>query len=153
MLMGQMTSVLDRFATHLTLGAVLDELAERFGGYDLVAHHQQGEFHHDVILSLGPEARAALSGGALVVATNCNGGVKEILLFSEVVDPSALWHARCPDNPEFSGELPALVASLRTVHWFDPCELLDPDARSELKPEHRRRQRGGGWEPCADDDC
>ena len=34
----------------------------------------------------------------------------------------------------------------RSHHYFDPCELLVPDARSELRPEHRRRQRGGGWE-------
>ena len=33
-----------------------------------------------------------------------------------------------------------------TVHFFDPCELLRPDARSEIRPEHRRRMRGGGWE-------
>ena len=37
----------------------------------------------------------------------------------------------------------------QTVHWFDPCELLADDARSELRPEFRRRQRGGGWESKA----
>ncbi len=41
------------------------------------------------------------------------------------------------------------MARVRTPHWFDPCELLTPDTRSELRPEFRRRQRGGGW--MADD--
>ncbi|MCB9788905.1 MAG: hypothetical protein H6744_19690 [Deltaproteobacteria bacterium] len=56
-----------------------------------------------------------------------------------------MWHARCPDNPEFEGELPPVLAVARTAHWFDPCALLAEDARSELRPEARRRQRGGGW--------
>jgi hypothetical protein len=38
------------------------------------------------------------------------------------------------------------LARATTHHWFDPCELLGWDARSELKAEHRRRQPGGGWE-------
>ena len=42
--------------------------------------------------------------------------------------------------------LPPMMGLARTLHYFDPCELLRPDARSELRPEHRRRQRGGGWE-------
>ena len=42
--------------------------------------------------------------------------------------------------------LPPLLARATTVHYFDPCELLEPDARSEIKKEHRRRARGGGWE-------
>lgn len=41
----------------------------------------------------------------------------------------------------------AVLAEVRTVHWFDPCALLDHDARSELKPECRRRMRGGVFEP------
>ena len=32
------------------------------------------------------------------------------------------------------------------VHWFDPCALLGPDARSEYRPEFRERQPGGGWQ-------
>jgi Ribbon-helix-helix protein, copG family len=48
------------------------------------------------------------------------------------------------------GEDPLLAVSGSiqglTEHWFDPCELLAPDARSELRPEYRRRQDGGGWE-------
>ena len=35
--------------------------------------------------------------------------------------------------------------------WFDPCELLRPDARSELRPEYRTRQQGGGWEQARGD--
>lgn len=130
----------------MVLGALLTRLRERFGRYELLAHWKQGEFHHDIVLRLAepPEPRG---GRILVVATNCNGGVKEVLALPEVPERDALWHARCPDNPEFTGTLPAILDRARTTHWFDPCELLTPDARSELRPEFRRRQRGGGWEP------
>jgi hypothetical protein len=80
-----------------------------------------------------------------VVATNCNGGVKEVLCFGEAPDRSALWHHRCPDNPEFAGELAPILERSTTHHWFDPCELLKPDARSEYRSEFRERQAGGGW--------
>ncbi len=86
----------------------------------------------------------------LVVATNCNGGVKEVLCFADVPDRSALWHDRCPDVAGFAGELGPVLARSVTEHWFDPCELLRPDARSELRPEHRRQQLGGGWERVAE---
>lgn len=124
------------------LGSVLDH-ARRHGGYDLLFHHQQGEFHHDLLLRL--LQGSALPGGYLLISTNCNGGVKEVLCFAEPITPSAVWHARCPDNPEFEGSLPTLLGRARTEHYFDPCELLAATARSELKPEHRARQPGGGW--------
>jgi hypothetical protein len=120
---------LQSLADKLVLGAVLDELRP----YELIDHWQQGEFHHDTV----------------VVATNCNGGVKEVLAFDERPTRGALWHWRCPDTKEFDGELPAIQAHAVTEHWFDPCELLGPDARSELKPEHRERQAGGGWKMLA----
>jgi hypothetical protein len=86
----------------------------------------------------------------LVISTNCNGGVKELALFDEVPDRWALWHHRCPGNPEFvrlaRRPLPRLIDQHRTLHWFDPCELLTEDARSELLPSCRRRAFGGGWE-------
>jgi hypothetical protein len=136
----------DHLAHHLVLGALLDELVARFGGYDLVAHWTQGEFHHDLVLALPEAATAHLPGRVLVVATNCNGGIKEVLCFAEVPDRSALWHHRCPDVGEFAGDLAPILARATTEHWFDPCELLGTDARSELRPEYRRRQEGGGWE-------
>jgi hypothetical protein len=85
------------------------------------------------------------------VATNCNGGVKEVVYFAGIPDRAALWHDRCPDSPEFTGQLPPKLDSARTVHWFDPCDLLRPDARSEYQPEFRERQPAGGWQPksCA----
>jgi hypothetical protein len=97
------------------------------------------------VLTLSDEAAAKLTCRVLVVATNCNGGVKEVIGFDEVPDRSALWHFRCPTVPEFSGELTPIRARATTFHWFDPCELLGPNARSELRPEHRKRQPGGGW--------
>jgi hypothetical protein len=139
----------DHLAHQLVLGALLDELVARFGSYDLVAHWTQGEFHHDLVLALPSAARAHLPGRVLVVATNCNGGIKEVLCFAEVPDRSGLWHHRCPDVREFEGDLTPILARATTEHWFDPCELLGANARSELRPEHRRRQPGGGWESGA----
>ncbi len=127
--------MVDDLAKAMVLGALLEKL----GGYELVDHWTQGEFHHDVVV------RA--HGRVYVIATNCNGGVKEVLAFDELPDRWALWRHRCPTNPEFSGVLPPIRARAITDHWFDPCALLVEDARSELLPEHRKRQRGGGW--CA----
>jgi hypothetical protein len=141
-----MSDPVAELACRLVLGALLEELQGRFGGYDLVAHWTQGEFHHDVVLRLPESAASVLPGRVLVVATNCNGGVKEVLVLSEVPDRRALWHHRCPDIPEFGGELGAILGRAVTEHWFDPCELLAANARSELRPEYRRRQEGGGWE-------
>ena len=67
----------------------------------------------------------------------------------------ALWHHRCPSNPEFSGELTAVLDVSTTVHWFDPCALLSDHARSEIRPEFRERQAGGGWvmKSCSTTKC
>jgi hypothetical protein len=131
-------------ADTMSLSGLLEELRASHGHYELLEHWKQGEFHHDVVLET---ESGALPGKYLVVATNCNGGVKEVLVFDRKPERWALWHHRCPDNPEFEGMLPPILAAARTAHWFDPCELLRPDARSELRPECRIRARGGGWEP------
>lgn len=133
-----------QLADQLTLGSLLDEVRRIVGGYEVLDHWQQGEFHHDTLLRVDA-TRSGLPGNILVIATNCNGGVKEVLCFGERPDRYALWHHRCPDNPEFSGRLPKVLASSRTRHWFDPCELLSPHARSEYRAEFRERQHGGGW--------
>ena len=130
--------------THM-LGSLLGLLTRGYAGYDLLAHWRQGEFHHDLVLRV--HARRELPGEVLVVATNCNGGVKEVICFDRIPDRYALWHARCPDNPEFEGDLEPVLGQARTLHWFDPCELLAEHARSELKAACRQRQRGGGFEP------
>jgi hypothetical protein len=141
-----MIDAVARLAGHLVLGALLDDLTARWGGYELVAHWTQGEFHHDVVLRVPEAAHASLPGRVLVVATNCNGGIKEVLCFADVPDRGGLWHHRCPQAHEFHGELAPVLARATTEHWFDPCELLAADARSEIRPEFRRRQEGGGWE-------
>ncbi len=141
-----MLDPLARLARHLVLGSLLEELTRRFGSYELVAHWTQGEFHHDLVLRLPEAATRELPGAVLVVATNCNGGIKEVLALSEVPDRLALWHHRCPSAAEFKGQLGPILGRAVTEHWFDPCELLRADARSELRPEYRRRQEGGGWE-------
>jgi hypothetical protein len=148
-----MSDLVTRLAQHLVLGALLEELTKKYGSYELVAHWTQGEFHHDLVLRLPETARRELPGPVLVVATNCNGGIKEVLAFSEVPDRFALWHHRCPAVAEFKGELGPILARAVTEHWFDPCELLTSSARSELRPEYRRRQEGGGWEFSEGESC
>jgi hypothetical protein len=138
-----MTSLLKSLADRMVLGSLLEHLRAELGSYELVEHWQQGEFHHDVVLRVSATAR--LPGRVLVVATNCNGGVKEVACFREVPDRMGLWRHRCPNNPEFAGKLPEILAREVTSHWFDPSELLGPDTRSELRKEFRERQPGGGW--------
>jgi hypothetical protein len=135
----------EAIAQNLGLGALLSDLRTVFGGYKILEHWQRGEFHHDLLLRVEPMGK--LPGPVLVVATNCNGGVKEVLCLESQPEENALWHFRCPDSPEFGGTLPPILAQARTVHWFDPCALLAPDARSEYRPEFRERQPGGGWQP------
>jgi hypothetical protein len=134
--------LVEDLADTLELGALLELLRARSGGYEILHHWQQGEFHHDLVL----KARAP-EPLFLVVSTNCNGGVKEVLCFGEVPQRSALWHYRCPESSEFSGTLPKVMGCARTQHWFEPSELLDADARSEYRAEFRERQSGGGWVP------
>jgi len=134
-----MQAHLQSLADTLVLGALLEEVRARYGRYELVDHWTQGEFHHDVGVRLPDEV-------VLVVATNCNGGVKEVLAFAKVPDRWALWHWRCPHVDDFTGELPPILGRAITHHWFDPCALLVPEARSELREEFRERQRGGGWQ-------
>jgi hypothetical protein len=140
----QMSVLLRQLADSMMLGSLLERLRDKFGGYELVDHWQQGEFHHDVVLRVS--ARGLLPGDFIVVATNCNGGVKEVLSFASLPDRMGLWQMRCPSNPEFVGETPTVLGRELTVHWFDPCELLLADARSELREEFRERQCGGGWQ-------
>jgi len=125
----------------------LPEIAEALQpfGWEELDHWQQGEFHHDVVLRLKSRP-PELPGDIVIVSTNCNGGVKEVACFAAVPDRWGLWHWRCPDNPEFSGPAPAILQSVKTPHWFDPCSLLTATMRSELKPDCRVRQRGGGWQ-------
>jgi hypothetical protein len=137
-------STIQALARTMVLGNLLESLRTQFGAYELVDHWRQGEFHHDMIVRV--QSPKGLPGKILAIATNCNGGVKEVICFDEVPTRSALWHWRCPRESEFSGTLPPILERATTHHWFDPCELLGSDARSELKAEHRRRQAGGGWE-------
>ncbi len=140
-----------QIANTLSLGAALDAVRDASSNdrYELLAHWKQGEFHHDVVVQIAIE-NAALT---LVIATNCNGGVKEVLLFDALPERYALWHWRCPTNPEFSGVLPTMLARVTTIHDFDPCTLLLDSARSELLPEHRQRDHGGGWKTKCGSQC
>ena len=134
--------MLQQLADTLSLKGVLDGLKPF--GWSHVDQWAQGEFHHDVVVRVST-LPVELPGPVLVISTNCNGGVKEILCLAEVPDRWGLWHQRCPDNPEFAGPAPSILGTARTLHWFDPCDLLGPGTRSEFRAEFRRRQRGGGY--------
>lgn len=140
-----MQAEVTELAKSLMLGELLERVRDRWGSYELLEHWQQGEFHHDTVIQVRPKHAMTTLSAILVIATNCNGGVKEVLGFPEKPDRLALWHYRCPENPEFQGALPPVLGAATTLHWFNPCELLNPDARSELREEHRERQCGGGW--------
>ena len=137
-------------AATLELGGALALLRESYGGYELLDHWQQGEFHHDVVLKVNA---TLLPAPYLIIATNCNGGIKEVLFFDQLPDRSSLWHWRCPESAEFVGSLIPIRARTTTIHWFDPCELLSESARSELLPEYRERQQGGGWQMKSSGGC
>lgn len=128
----------DRFQKDQSLANALQLVEESWGEYVIDEHWTQGEFHHDVVISITDQF--------LIISTNCNGGVKDVLLLNEKPSQEQLWHWRCPGNPEFSGEPMHIVEHIKTEAWHDPCGVLAPDARSELKPEFRKRQKGGGWE-------
>src|SRR5690606_39245144 len=72
-------TALKRLANTLALGSLLESLRNDHGGYELVAHWQQGEFHHDIVLRVLEPGE--LPAAYLVVATNCNGGIKELFAF------------------------------------------------------------------------
>jgi hypothetical protein len=143
------SELVNQLAAKLMLGELLREIVQRWGVYEFVDHWQQGEFHHDTVLRV-PHGRGELSGAYLVVATNCNGGVKEVLCLDALPTRGGLWRGRCPANVEFEGELPSILARRVTDHWFDPCVLLGPGARSEYRADCRVRQPGGGWMPKKD---
>jgi hypothetical protein len=128
----------------LALTSLLGVFRQKYGGYKVLEHWKQGEFHHDIVVKV-ENTEPDIPGPVLVVSTNCNGGIKEVLCFREAPDRWALWHFRCPQIAEFSGELPPILGKTRTANWYDPCGLLGEDGPSELKPEFRRRTKGGGW--------
>jgi hypothetical protein len=140
----RMSDFLRTLADTMVLSSLLERLRSEFGSYELVDHWQQGEFHHDIVLRVAVSSH--LPGTYLVVATNCNGGIKDVACFDQLPDRMGLWQLRCPDNPEFVGPKPRILARQTTPHWFDPRELLAPNARSELREEFRERQCGGGWQ-------
>lgn len=125
-----------------SLGAALSII----GKYTVIAHWKQGEFHHDLVIK-------TMNDEIIVITTNCNGGIKEVIQFESMPDRSALWHWRVPNSPEFSGELPKIIGWATTEHFFNSEELLREDARSELKEEYKKRQEGGGWISTVEESC
>lgn len=143
--------LIQALASAVILGDALMMIKRKFGPYELLDHWLQGEFHHDLLIKVDDPYKL-IPGKYLVIATNCNGGIKEVLCFETRPERWALWHHRCPENLEFEGALPDVAARAITEHWFDPCMLLEDCARSEIKASHRRRQRGGGWRMHDDHD-
>ena len=141
-------SVVKRLAAHLALGDLLSDLHTTIGPSKPIAVWKQSCSHSDLVLFVDHQGK--LPGRVLVIAIDCNGGVKEVLCFDQVPDRWALWHWRCPTNPEFEGEIPPLLDSARTQHWFDPNQIVDDNSYCELRPEFRKRLRGGGFVPIGD---
>lgn len=124
-------------ANILVLGSLLDALESQHGGFDLLAHWIEGEFHHDLVVKVNE--RWDLPGEFLIVSTNCNGGVKEVICTDAMPTHGGLWRMRCPEKSELDGEIPKVLDRATTVHWFEPSELFRPDVRSELRPEFRKK--------------
>ena len=40
------------------------------------------------------------------------------------------WHFRCPENFEFAGTLPPVLAASVTEHWFDPWRAAHARTRA-----------------------
>jgi hypothetical protein len=118
---------IDGLARCVVLRTLLDALTRRYGGYEIVAHWTQGEAHHDVVVMLPLTAARDLPGRVLVVATTGNAIIKEVLAFAVVPTRDALWHLRCPEMMETTGEIAPILAQAKTEHWVDPCDLLDSD--------------------------
>jgi hypothetical protein len=119
-----MSALLRELADSMMLGSLLERLRDKLGGYELVDHWQQGEFHHDVVLRV--RGRELLPGDFIVVATNCNGGVKEVLCLDELPDRMGLWQMRCPSNPEFVGEEPTVLGrELIGPSWLASSETYE----------------------------
>lgn len=118
-------SVLQELADQLVLGDVLNVLDRDHGGFELIAHRPKGEYHQDLVVRVNT---GVFGGEILVIGTNCNGGVKELIALSSVPDHSALWRWRCPTAPQFQGTLDDIRGVARTIHWSDPAQLLEETA-------------------------
>lgn len=110
-------------AGNLALGNLLDEVTQRFDGYQIIEHWEQGEYHHDLLIRVN--SPRGLPGPVLLISTNCNAGVKEILCFADTFDRQAIWGHRCPGLPQFKAKLPPILGRIQTVYWIDPCSLLE----------------------------
>ena len=98
-------------ANALSTGALFDLLKNECGGFDFLHHWQQGEFHQDLVLSV--KEQHGLPGPILVVSTNSNAGVKEVLCLDQVptearsgtcgVRTSSNSPARCPPFSRLRG--------------------------------------------------
>ena len=131
--LARMNSYVESLAAQLVLGDVLLELRRRHGEWDLVAHWEQGELHHDLVLRL-PEDDDREHPAILVIATNATGGVKEVYAFDEAPERDALWHYRCPEMVPYAKSLPGLRACARTGHWSDPRTILGAAPFAWLTP-------------------
>ena len=53
---------IETLARNLGLGALLSELKDDFGGYEMIHHWQRGEFHHDLLLRVDATGQASRAG-------------------------------------------------------------------------------------------
>lgn len=122
--------MINSLAQELLLGHLLQRLQDEFSDFELIAHWTKGEYHHDIVVRLGDHRD--LPGPVLVVSTNCNGGVKEVLCFSDPPSQEELWDLR-DENLE-TDELPVVLAAARTIHWVDPISLIRRPTMVDMRP-------------------
>lgn len=118
-------TLLHQLVRRPSLKATLKAITEHCGHEPaLVAHWQQGDLHHDLVLHVHPP-HPGLAGNILVVSIDDRGRVKEILSLAKMPMRQALWHARCPDDPDYDGDLPPILDEIRTLHWVNPARILN----------------------------
>ncbi|MFN3199777.1 MAG: hypothetical protein ACE366_15345 [Bradymonadia bacterium] len=120
-----MQTLLNQLARRPSLKAILKALSTHCGHEArLVAHWQQGHLHHDMVFHVTPP-HPGLPSDILVVSTDDRGMVKEMMSLASMPKRQALWHARCPNDPDFDGDLPQVLDEVKTMHWVDPKRIID----------------------------
>lgn len=121
-----MGTLLQTLVRRPSLKATLKAITAHCDGHQpcLIAHWQQGDLHHDLVFHL-QRPHHGLTGDVLVVSTDNHGMVKEVISLAKMPKRQALWHARCPADPHFDGDLPPVLEEVKTNHWVRPERILN----------------------------
>ncbi len=133
-------------AHQLSFGSPAEWSIARHRGYDLVAHWKARRVSTRRGAARAPTDQPA---GRRAGRGHQPAPRREGAPCASTARPTALPSGTraAPKTPNSKANPAPALGEVHTVHRFDPCALL-ATARSELKPERRRRQRGGGFEPA-----